>query len=198
MAEYIYDRLFIPELNNYADTHQDSYHLYDDIIQQFGTASINCKDDKISIILPEKLSQADESKLDSIVENANNNAYSNILEELKEDKVAEIRNENQQILFEKGAEFPPGSGIRYSMRDTDMAIWNGMLLAANSFTYPVTVRDVDNIPHQLNSFTEVQQFWGTGLAYAQSVFDSTVAKITEVINLTTITEVLNWTDDRLD
>jgi len=83
------------------------------------------------------------------------------------------------------------------MRDTDMAIWNGMLLAASSFTYPVTVRDVDNIPRQLNSFTEVQQFWGTGLGYVQSIFDSTVVKITEVKALTTITEVLDWVDDRI-
>lgn len=198
MSQYIYNRLYIDELNQYADAFSDCYPLFSNVNQQFTNSEINYVGDKINIITENQLTAEEENTLDSIVNEVNNNAYANILEEFKENKIDEIRNENQQLLFEKGAEFPPGSGVRFAMRDTDMSIWNGMILAANSFTYPITVRDVNNIPHSFNSPSEIQQFWGTGLAYVQSVFDSTVEKITEVKNLTTITDVLNWTDDRLE
>jgi len=197
MSQYTYDRLYINELNQYADAYQDCYPLFINVNQQFSNSRINYNGDKINIITENQLSPEEETNLDSIVTEINDNAYSNILEDLKLDLINTVRTENNLILEEGGAEFPPSSGIKYSMTHEDITIWNGMMMAAANFTYPIKIRDVNNVAHEFNSATEVQQFWGTSLYFMQWIFDSTVAKITEINSLTTITDVLNWTDDRL-
>ena len=197
MAKYIYDRLYIDELNQYADNFSDSYLLFNSVNQHFANSKINYVDNKINILTENQLTPEEEETLDSIVNDVNSNAYNNILKHLKQSIIDTVRLENNLTLEKMGVEFPPSSGIKYSMTHEDITIWNGMMLASSNLQYPVKIRDVNNISHYFNNATEIQQFWGAGLQYMQWIFDSTVEKINEINALTTITDVLNWTDDRL-
>jgi len=204
MSNYVYTfkRRFDKIMNEYYDHDLDCFPLLEKLEETFSDIFVKyTKTDKYyNIEFSKRLSNDEERLLDNLMATLEKNYNQCMLNKYKEIKIEEIRS-NVDKISQYGFEWPSGSGYRFNVTTFISGVWHRMKDAVEEGilpTFPVIVRDINNIPHQLNSMEEVKSFYKTGVYFRAYLFATSTELIKQVRSFTKLEDVINFEDPRLN
>lgn len=126
----------------------------------------------------------------TFVENFDINNF--LILQAKKDKNLKIDEKTQQII----AQGFPFASKRFSLSQNAQTNWTNMYINKSILSKPLTVTTNDDEAFQLETESDIQNFYMTGLVYVQSIINSGRALKLSVNNCSTLEEIENIVDER--